>query len=64
MSDDMIRIYEMNNGEKAFSPFSANEMDSRQSKLRQLMSDRQIDACLFTSYHNICYYSGFLYCYF
>ena len=29
MSNDMIRIYEMNNGEKAFSPFSAAEMDSR-----------------------------------
>ncbi len=64
MSNDMIRIYEMNNGEKAFSPFSAAEMDSRQAKLRKLMADRQIDAALFTSYHNICYYSGFLYCYF
>ena len=44
MSNDMIRIYEMNNGEKAFSPFSAAEMDSRQAKLRKLMADRQIDA--------------------
>jgi creatinase len=64
MSDDMIRIYEMNNGEKAFLPFSRQEMDSRQDKLRGLMAERDIDACLFTSYHNICYYSGFLYCYF
>ena len=64
MSDDMIRIYEMNNGEKAFSPFSPQEMDRRQAQLRTLMADRGIDACLFTSYHNICYYSGFLYCYF
>lgn len=62
MGGDRIRIYEMNNGEKAFSPFSPTEMDSRQAKLRALMADRGIDACLFTSYHNICYYSGFLYC--
>ncbi len=64
MSEDMIRIYEMNNGEKTFSPFSPEEMDGRQARLRTLMAERQIDACLFTSYHNICYYSGFLYCYF
>ncbi|NVK35632.1 MAG: M24 family metallopeptidase [Rhodobacteraceae bacterium] len=64
MSKDMIRTYEMNNGEKAFSPFSAAEMDSRQNKLRAIMAERQIDACLFTSYHNICYFSGFVYCYF
>lgn len=64
MSKDMIRTYEMNNGDKAFSPFSAAEMDGRQNRLRTLMADRQIDACLFTSYHNICYYSGFVYCYF
>jgi creatinase len=64
VSDDMIRIYEMNNGEKAFSPFSSAEMDRRQNSLRKLMAARQVDACLFTSYHNICYYSGFLYCYF
>ncbi|WP_434054184.1 MAG: M24 family metallopeptidase [Roseibium sp.] len=62
MSDDMIRIYEMNNGEKSFSPFSAVEMDRRQDNLRLLMADHRIDAVLMTSYHNICYYSGFLYC--
>ena len=62
MSDDMIRVYEMNNGEKAYSPFSTEEMDGRQNRLRKLMEARQIDACLFTSYHNICYFSGFLYC--
>ncbi|MBO0344116.1 aminopeptidase P family protein [Roseibium sp. CAU 1637] len=62
MTEERLRIYEMNNGEKAFSPFSSTEMDSRQTKLRQLMSARDIDACLFTSYHGICYYSGFVYC--
>ena len=28
------------------------------------MSKQDIDACLLTSYHNINYYSGFIYCYF
>ncbi|WP_421980903.1 M24 family metallopeptidase [Roseibium sp.] len=64
MSNDMIRIYEMNNGEKSFSPFSAGEMDRRQASLRKLMADRGVDAVIMTSYHNICYYSGFLYCQF
>ncbi|MCO6187465.1 M24 family metallopeptidase [Rhizobium sp. L1K21] len=59
---DMIRTYEMENGEKAWLPFSREEMESRQSRLRTLMAARRIDACLFTSYHNICYFSGFLYC--
>ncbi|MBO6754729.1 MAG: M24 family metallopeptidase [Roseibium sp.] len=62
MSKDMIRVYEMNNGEKAYLPFSEREMDTRQAALRTLMAGRQIDACLFTSYHNVCYFSGFVYC--
>ena len=62
MSADMDRVYEMENGEKAYLPFSAAEMDGRQARLRKLMEAKRIDACLFTSYHNICYFSGFLYC--
>ncbi|WP_346897108.1 M24 family metallopeptidase [uncultured Roseibium sp.] len=62
MSTDMDRIYEMENGEKAYLPFSDAEMDGRQARLRKLMEAKRIDACLFTSYHNICYFSGFLYC--
>jgi creatinase len=52
----------MENGEKAYLPFSVAEMDGRQARLRKLMEAKRIDACLFTSYHNICYFSGFLYC--
>ncbi|MEP4033510.1 M24 family metallopeptidase [Roseibium polysiphoniae] len=62
MSADMIRVYEMENGAKAYSPFSDGEMDSRQAGLRKTMEARKLDACLLTSYHNICYFSGFLYC--
>jgi len=62
MTTDMIRTYEMNNGDKAYSPFSEAEMDGRQKGLRQMMAAEGIDACLFTSYHNVCYFSGFVYC--
>ena len=64
MLDDMIHVTQWHNGEKSFSPFSDAEMQRRQDKIRGYMADKGIDACLFTSYHNICYYSGFLYCYF
>ncbi len=62
MSQDMERTYKMENGEKAFSPFTPAEMDRRQNGLRRLMQQERLDGCLFTSYHNICYFSGFLYC--
>jgi len=42
--------------------FSSAEMESRLSKLRAYMAKENIDTCVFTSYHNICYYSEFLYC--
>lgn len=39
-------------------------MTRRLAAIRTHMAASQIDAALFTSYHNICYYSDFLYCYF
>jgi len=62
MSDDMIRVTEWHNGEKVSGPFSDAEMDRRQANLRAHMADNDIDACLFTSMHNIGYFSGFIYC--
>ncbi len=56
------RLLTWHNGERAYSPFSHSEMDRRQDGLRNLMADMSLDACLLTSYHNICYYTGFLYC--
>ena len=32
--------------------------------IRQHMEANEIDACVFTSYHNVHYFSDFLYCYF
>ncbi len=51
-----------NNGVKATPTFSAGEMQRRQDALREHMSDAAIDAVLFSSYHNVNYYSDFLYC--
>ena len=56
------RTLEIHNGEKVYSPFSPQEMERRQNAMRKWMSENRVDACLFTSYHCINYYSGFLYC--
>ncbi len=57
--DDIIKI---ENGEKPTPAFSLAEMTSRVDRLRSLLAEKNVDAVLFTSYHNINYYSGFLFC--
>ena len=52
------------NGRKPKPTFSAAEMQRRQDNIRGWMAKSNVDACLFTSYHNICYLADFLYCYF
>ena len=61
-ADDLIHVTRWHNGEKSFSPFSDAEMTRRRDAMQARMDAAGIDACLFTSYHNICYFSGFLYC--
>ncbi len=58
----MEQLKRIQNGEKVRPTFSPNEMNRRLSALRTHMAEKQIDACLFTSYHNINYFSDFLYC--
>ena len=58
----MEQLKRIQNGEKVRPTFSAQEMNRRLKALRAYMAERQIDACLFTSYHNIHYFSDFLYC--
>ncbi|MFN0192502.1 MAG: aminopeptidase P family protein [Aestuariivirga sp.] len=53
-----------NNGKRPKPTFSAAEMQRRQDNIRGWMAKENVDAALFTSYHNICYLSDFLYCYF
>lgn len=55
------RVLNIENGDKAPPLFSTNEMDRRLGALRAYMASADVDAALFTSYHNVCYYSGFLY---
>ena len=64
MTDDMLHVMKWHNGEKEYSPFSESEMKRRQDNVRNWMAENSVDATLFTSYHCINYYSGWLYCYF
>ena len=61
-ADDLIHVTRWHNGEKTFSPFSDAEMTRRRDAMQARMDAAGIDACLFTSYHNVCYFSGFVYC--
>jgi len=58
---DRPQHYRFHQGDKVL-PFVDAEYEGRLSKLRKSMSDLGVDACVFTSMHNIAYYSGFLYC--
>ena len=63
MNRERLQDY-VGNGEQVKPTFSAGEMKRRQDNIRRYMSEAKIDAALFTSYHNICYYSDFMFCYF
>lgn len=58
---DLERLKNLENGAKVKPTFSKEEMTRRNAKLRDYMQKNNIDAVLFTSYHNINYYSDFLY---
>ncbi|XP_064081191.1 creatinase-like [Macrobrachium nipponense] len=61
MENRTMKIY---NGEKApLGLFSSGEIERRITKLRNYMQQEGLAACLFTSIHNINYYTGgFIYC--
>lgn len=59
---DRPNFFTCHNGEKAPLPFPKEEYDTRLTRLRAVMAERDIPAVLLTSMHNIAYYSGFLYC--
>ncbi len=54
-------FYRFRQGDRAL-PFDASEYEARLAGLRRIMAEAGVDACVFTSMHNIAYYSGFLYC--
>ena len=55
-------FFTLKNGEKAKLPFSNEEYNSRLSKLRSVMDQKNLDMIILTSMHNIAYYTGFIYC--
>jgi len=58
---DLERTKVIKNGEKVKPTFSKEEMDRRNTNLRRIMEQKGIQAVLFTSYHNINYFSDYLY---
>ena len=56
------RLVDCRQGEKVVPTFSKEEMQNRVDKLRALMKDQKLEACVFTSIHNVNYFSDFLYC--
>lgn len=58
---DRPEFYRFHQGEKSL-PFASQEYEHRLSRLRADMAEAGIEACVFTSMHNVAYYSGFLYC--
>lgn len=55
------QFYRFHQGEKQLQ-FSDAEFEARLTGLLKTMSDAGVQAAVFTSMHNIAYYSGFLYC--
>jgi creatinase len=59
---DMPALISIENGERPRPTFSAAEMARRLDGVRRHMAEADIDAVLFTSYHNVNYHADFLYC--
>ena len=55
-------LIEIPNGDKVVPTFSDAEMQGRLARLRKTMAAHDIDAVVMTSYHNINYFSDFVYC--
>ena len=62
MKVERPQTLQIKNGEKKTPTFSVEEMSVRLAKLRRHMNKNNIDAVLFTSFHNINYFDDFLYC--
>ena len=56
---DLIKI---ENGERVQHSFSDAEYQRRQAQLRAYMAAERVDCVIFTSIHNVLYFSDFLYC--
>jgi creatinase len=61
---ELERLKVLHNGQKVALTFSDAEFERRLAGLRQIMAEKELDAVVLTSYHNIKYYSDFLFTYF
>ncbi|MGH1576633.1 aminopeptidase P family protein [Planktotalea sp.] len=55
-------FHRFHNGQKAPLQFSPQEYEARLSNLRSRLEELGVEAAVFTSMHNVSYYSGFTYC--
>lgn len=62
--NQLLRLQKMHNGQKVEPTFSSREMSRRQNAMRRILEELKLDAAVLTSYHNVCYFSDFMYCYF
>lgn len=58
---DRPEFYRFHQGNRVL-PFAPDEYEARLTGLRSRMDAAGVEACVFTSMHNVAYYSGFLYC--
>lgn len=58
---DRPRLLTIRNGGKVKPTFSKGEMTARNQRLREYMSEQDIDAVLFTSIHNVNYFADYVY---
>ncbi len=61
MTIDMLHVMEWHNGDKAFRPFSDDEMARRHALIREWMARHEVGAVLFTSPPSVTYFSGWRY---
>ncbi len=61
---ELERLKVLHNGEKVQLTFSDAEIERRLAGLRRIMAEKDLDAVILTSFHNIKYYSDFLFTFF
>ncbi|WP_113716910.1 M24 family metallopeptidase [Arthrobacter dokdonensis] len=61
---ELERLKTLHNGTKAPLTFTDAEFERRLGGLRTIMAEKNLDAVVLTSYHNIKYYSDYLFTYF
>ncbi len=59
---EALRTLKFDNGQNQPLLFTKGEYESRLDKIRKHMSEENLSACIFTSYHNIAYFTNFLFC--